>query len=832
MAWRNIRLNLNWGSAAQCDITNFDLLTLSSWPSYVTNYVATPTGTISDFQAGTMFGSSPDYVSGRKSDPSCTLDIYMSGYSMFSYGAEFITGDYRWGFVAAVDDEAQKGFFAVIIKSIWSNDVSWWAGEQPPAPGNNRRNGLYTLLTGNEYIEPNWRAAEGVTGKNGAFSFSKIAQDAINNAEPVHGATDSAIERFSDQTEIGNLLKNAPANTEIEPIFAGLSDSLGLELIDVPAPIPISIGQTGVYLKQNGTAFWSRVFTSSIADKVYLSFLMDDNQQKAIPSFLYVTLNPYSIDYNIDDNLDDTQKTRLYLWLNSHSPAPEDNEEEDPTGVDPWIDEPIDGLEAPTIDAIGTGFTSLYQVTKGELEDLARFLWSDNFVDNVTKFFSDPREIIVGLTIMPFAPEVGDPETIVAGGISTGIVGNPLTSQYQVYDFGEVEIQKAKGNFLDYGGYTVITAHLPFVGSHTLSTNDVMGKTLSLSYILDFMTGSCVACIKVNGSAHYFFGGAAGIQVPTSSEDFSRLYSSVLSAGASIGGALATVASGGLSAPMAVGAAAAIAANTMNMAPNVSFTSGSGSINGMLSSQSAYITVETPKEKLASNEDLDISQFDFIGQLSLTSGKVKNYNGFTKCYKAHLDGVTATDEEKKEILSYLMNGYRREEGSALPDVTPVTTGNSVILFLKCTSEDDVLGKNWDETNLKLEGKIIYNQSILTPQFVIKGDVTGYNYAYIPLFNRYYYIKDVIVNEKDAETVSFKVDPLQSFKAEIDECDIMVERNRDSVSAKMNDSQYFTLQNKDMYTVHFKNPANRKKVKFDRNNNCYILTIAGTAAPTS
>ena len=685
---------------------------------------------------------------------------------------------------------------------------------------------LYPYIMAAMAVVPyNWRAADSVTGKNGTFSFSKIAENAINNGDAVHGATDAAIERFSEQTEIGNLLKNAPANTEIEPIFAGLSDSLSLELIDVTTPMPISIGQTGVYLNQNGTTFWSKVFTSGVADKVYLSFLMDDNQQKAIPSFLYVTLNPYSIDYNIDDNLNDTQKTKLYLWLNSHSPAPEDNEGEEPGGVDPWTDEPVDGLEAPNIDAIGTGFTSLYQVTKGELEDLARVLWSNNFVENISKFFADPREIIVGLTIMPFAPNVGDPETIIAGGISTGIVGNPLTSQYQVYDFGEVDIQKAKGNFLDWGGYTTITAHLPFVGSHSLDTNDVMGKTLSLSYIMDFMTGSCVACIKVNGSAHYFFGGAAGIQVPTSSEDFSRLYSSVLSAGASIGGALATVATGGLSAPMAVGAAAAVAANTMNMAPNVSYTSGSGSINGMLSSQSAYITVETPNEKIAAD------QFSYIGQLSLTSGKVKNYDGFTKCYKVHLDGVTATDDEKKEILNYLMNGYRRETGSTLPSVTPITTGNSVILFLKCTSEDDVLGKSWSSTSLKLEGKLVYNQSILTPQFVIEGDVTGYNYAYIPLFNRYYYIKDIVVNEKDIETVSFKVDPLQSFKTEIDECDIMVERNRDSVSAKMNDAQYFTLQNKKITTVHFKDPTTRKKIKFDRNNNCYILTIAGTAAQT-
>ena len=672
-------------------------------------------------------------------------------------------------------------------------------------------------------VEYNWRAAEGVSGKNGEFSFSKIAQDYINNAEAVHGATDANIERFVEQTEIKYMLKNAAEGVLITPIYAGESDHLSVEYITNPTPIPLPINQTYVGIYQGDVLIWSTTFLTGAVDKVYLSFLMDDTLEIAVPSLLYVNLNPYSIDYNIDYIASDTDKHKLYLWLNSHSLAPDINDGDPAGDVDPWEDEPIDGLEVPSIDCIDTGFTTLYQVTKGELEELSSFLWSDDFVDNVSKFFSDPREIIVGLTIMPFAPSVSGSRTIIAGGISTGISGAPLTSQYKIFDFGEVYIQKAKGNFLDWGGYTVITAHLPFVGSHTLDVNDVMGKTLSLSYILDFMSGSCVACIKVNGSAHYFFGGTCGIQVPTSSEDFSRLYSSVLSAGASIGGALATVASGGLTAPMAVGAASAVAANTMNMAPTVQFSSGSGSINGMLSNQSAYITVETPNEKIAKN------QFDFVGQLSLTSGKVKDYDGFTKCYKAHIDGISATEDEKNEILNYLMNGYRREEGSTLPDITPLTTGNNVILFLKCNSESDVLGKTWDNnTALKIEGKLVFNQSILTPSFIIKGDAIGYNYAYIPLFNRFYHIKDIIVNQQDIETVVFKVDALQSFKAEIDECEIMVERNTNKVTAKMNDTQYFTLQNKDVKTIHFKDPSTRKKVKFDRNNNCYILTIAGSS----
>ena len=712
------------------------------------------------------------------------------------------------------DVSAQKAKF--VSGTVFSGSTLYWNDYSSQSDAQQRA--LYPYVKAAADVqEPDWHAVNSVSGELGTFEFSKIAQEHINGGNAVTTTDPTYIERFIGSTELTQMIKNVQIGSPKICMYSGAHPPY----------------QPGNYLKianDGGTPQQIELIFYNAGvqfQSLVFNFTAGHNNHYGAMSIIDVVENPLGITYN-QSSLGMSPSNAMYVWLleSDDSVTPEVNKNDPGKGSDPWgTPDDIAPLTAPTISAIDTGFTSMFQVTKTQLQSLSDFLWSDAFVDNVKKFFSDPREIIVGIAIMPVAPEVGSDMTIQAGGISTGITGKPLTSQYKLLeDIGTVYIQAENGNFLDYPPYTKITVHLPFCGEHSLDVNDVMGKTLKLSYLFDFLSGSVVAAIKVDGSTNYFFGGSCGMQVPSSSEDFGRMYSSILSAGATLGSALATVATGGLTAPLAIGAGAAMAANGMQMSPDVQHTSGSGSINGMLGNQSAYITVEKPNAKLA--ED----QKDFVGNMALITEYIRNVKGFIKCYKYHLDGVTATLDERKEIESYLSNGFRRETGSTLPSVTPVTTGNSTILFMKCTSENDVMGKTWNNTTLKLEGKIIYNQSVLSPEFVINGDVTGYNYAYIDLFKRYYYISNITVNEKGMMTVSFKVDVLQSFKSQIDDCRVIMERSTDLEASMMNDPQYWTLQNKDVSPYYFKK-SNGDDVVFSRSNNVFILTIAGSNART-
>lgn len=725
------------------------------------------------------------------------------------------------GFLYSETD--QKAYFVCMVREDTSGSKLYVYF----ASSNNNASTLYPYVKAAiDVQEPDWHAVNSVSGELGTFEFSKIAQTHINGGNAVTTTDPTYIERLMPQTELTQILKNIPVATSRNYIYSGAHPPYQPGNYLKIANDGGTPQQVELIFYNAGVSFHSVILTLTPGHKYYLSFLIDRNNRYGALSIIDYVTNPIGVSYN-QSTLGMNPSSAMYTWLleSDDSVTPDINKEEEPSGVDPWPGDDVDPITEPNISAIDTGFTSMFQVTKDQLQNLSNFLWSSAFVDNVKKFFNNPREIIVGVAIMPVAPSVGSDMIIQAGGISTGIYGKPLTSQYKLMqDVGSVYIQKEKGNFLDYPPYTKITVHLPFCGEHTLDVNDVMGKTLKLSYLFDFLSGSVVAAIKVDNSTNYFFGGNCGMQVPTSSEDFGRMYSSILSAGATLGTALATVATGGLTAPLAIGAGAAMAANGMNMSPDVQHTSGSGSINGMLGNQSAYITVEKPIEKLAE------AQNTFSGRMCLITKYISDCTGYIKCFKYHLDGVTATIEERKEIEDYLKNGFRRETGSTLPDVTPVTTGNSVILFMKCTSENDIMGKTWNNTTLKIEGKLVYNQSILTPEFQIKGDVTGYNYAYIPLFNRYYYIKNIVVQEADIETVSFKVDVLQSFKSEIEGCRVILERQQNKVSSLMNDPEYWTLQNKDVKQHYFRDSSGNQ-IKFSRDNNVFILTVAGSNART-
>lgn len=757
-----------------------------------------------------------------------TFEIYNNGVKLgdsgldeYLYAADreykYNNDKISFGIACGVDRATGKGTIYAVIKQDNNNYhrfvVVWLFNLNDYNRGVDNST-IYEILTDNEYHAHTWKPVASVSGKNGKFDFTMLYEQDINNGDPVHNAGVDVLERISEQTKVATLAQNLGDQVETPIIYAGKVDFMSIEAGFLPL---ITSYTLSFYLSDTTTPFY---VINNVLPDVYLSFIIDEENQVARPSLIHVTQrNPFTCDYNIE--LPTTaQQATLYTWLKAHSEIPSETEDDPDGNTLPLIPDTIAGLSKPSASAIDTGFTTLYRVDPTVLKSLATYLWSDNFWDNINKFFDDPREIVVGVSIMPVDPEVGSQVHIEAGGIDTGVMGYPLTSQYVLLDdFGSITIPKSKGNFLDYPPFTKVIAHLPFVGEHPLDVNDIMGKTLTLEYIFDFLSGSCVACIKVDGSAHYFFGGSCGIQVPISSEDYGRQYSSILSAGATIGSALATVATGGLTAPLLIGAGANSIANGMNMSPDVSYTSGNGSINGMLSSQGAYITIETPREKLASN------QSSFIGRTSFINSKLENCSGFTKCYKVHLDGLNCTTEEYNEIMSALLEGVRIETGSTLPDVTPTTQGDTVILFLKMSSESDVIGKTFDtEHYTKLEGKLLYDQSILSPKFVISGDVTGYNYAYIPDFNRFYYITDIVLNQNTVQTVSFKVDALESWKSGILNCNAILERQESKISSQLNDGQYWTEVHKDVTPIYFKKGG--KNSVFARENNVFILTIAG------
>ena len=691
-----------------------------------------------------------------------------------------------------------------------------------PEDGHEQKNRLYNWIKGQAPVSYNWQSVPSISGKNGILSCARVKDDSILTGDDITNiAMDGVI--TPSAANFPTLFSGVPRGMRTPILYAGMVDHMDVQrTTGGPTAFNMYINVAG-----NDVYTWA----TGYFDNSYLGFIIDDENEVA----KVAKINPYEqADIQVGWSMEvgpatDTEMHNIWLFIHSHT-----NEEDNPEinegnpGTDPTYqpDIPVTGITKPGYGALDTGFTSMFRMSDTQLKQLSNFLWSSSFIDVVKKFFNDPREIIVGLSIMPVIPDTGSSTEVRAGGISTGVYGLPLTDQYKFDTYGYARVKAEKGNFLDYSPFTKVTAHLPFVGEHSLDVNDVVGKVLTLKYIFDFLTGSCVAEIDVDGNPRYFFGGACGIQIPTSSEDFGRMYSSILSAGATLGGTLSTIATGGLTAPLTFGAASSMLANGMNSSPTVQFSSGSGSVNGMIGCKTAFLVIEKPIEKIVGDQQ------KFLGRPSFTKRTLSACSGYTKCMQVHLDHIPCTATERAEIERQLINGVRiGTHGSDTPEYTPTTATDHGLIFLKCLSDMDVIGKKWDEEDiLTIEGKLMFEQSFLSPKFIIEGTIiTDYNYCYIPDFKRFYYITEQIARTGALTELHMQVDSLQSWKTEILAADAVIERSaKDSnVNMYFSDNMYWTQANKEVKTVPFTTALDGgDELVFEIPEDNYILTIAG------
>lgn len=87
---------------------------------------------------------------------------------------------------------------------------------------------------------------------------------------------------------------------------------------------------------------------------------------------------------------------------------------------------------------------------------------------------------------------------------------------------------------------------------------------------------------------------------------------------------------------------------------------------------------------------------------------------------------------------------------------------NVTLYVN-NSESNKVGKTLTG-GTTLSGTLRNETSVLSPDLMIEGeDLTGFNYAYIPAFNRYYFIKDITSARQGLWRVSMVVDVLESYK---------------------------------------------------------------------
>ena len=94
------------------------------------------------------------------------------------------------------------------------------------------------------------------------------------------------------------------------------------------------------------------------------------------------------------------------------------------------------------------------------------------------------------------------------------------------------------------------------------------------------------------------------------------------------------------------------------------------------------------------------------------------------------------------------------------------------------SPNNKIGKHLD-AEVTFSGSLRDTSKMLNPEVMIEtNSLNGFNYAYIPQFNRYYFIKEIESYRTGLWVVKMEVDVLESYKASILNLDCIIEATED------------------------------------------------------
>lgn len=316
------------------------------------------------------------------------------------------------------------------------------------------------------------------------------------------------------------------------------------------------------------------------------------------------------------------------------------------TGTFDLSSDSIDFPSLPTLTAVSTGLVSIYTPTLTQLNSLASFLWNANptDVDWWKKLVANPLDLILGLSIVPVAVPAGASQNIKVGLIDTGVAMTKAATQFVTVDCGSINVAEVWGSALDYSPFTKFSIYLPFIGTRTINTDDIMGKTVHVKYNVDLLSGACTAMVKCGGSVLYQYSGACAISLPLTGETFTSMITSTIQLAASLG---ATVASGGA----AAGITAASAANSvMSMKPQIERAGGVSGAAGQLGIMTPYLIAEVPRQSVPARYNT------FAGYPSNINAVLGDLTGYTEIETIYIKGISATKTELDEIETLLKAG--------------------------------------------------------------------------------------------------------------------------------------------------------------------------------
>lgn len=306
-----------------------------------------------------------------------------------------------------------------------------------------------------------------------------------------------------------------------------------------------------------------------------------------------------------------------------------------------------------------------YFLTPNQVPDVKKFLFSDTFVDNVRRLWTNPAEYVISLVCYPFdVASTGLTTTsgvVSVGGVSSDIAAAALTDKGVPYFYGgSVYVDKYYNSYLDFEPYTSIDIYIPYIGVRPLNVSQVVGHTLCIGYYIDLNTQQITALIGLDGQGGNLgqvvtqFVGSIGIQTPLSGTSAQDMIRNIVAQTSGLITGVGAIAGGVMSAnPALLASGVASTSNALlgggHTAP--SYYGSLSPVSGLYTPQVAYLIINRPRQAMPAAY---LAQQGFSSNYS---GKVSQFSGYLECASVSISSTnTMTEQEQQEIINLLTGG--------------------------------------------------------------------------------------------------------------------------------------------------------------------------------
>lgn len=340
-------------------------------------------------------------------------------------------------------------------------------------------------------------------------------------------------------------------------------------------------------------------------------------------------------------------------------------------------------------------FFNTYCLSRTQLRQLSEYMYTEMPTNQSTEDFltNNPIDVIINLQMFPFTIAAGVTLDILMLGKLKPRYWDATASEWKdilvynvptqviILDCGSCTYYPEYGvhDFRNYEPYCTAELELPYCGNIKIPTSVYLNHTIKVKYIVDLITGACLALVYRDDLAYLAVTGQIGTQFPVSALQSADLQASIMRkqtqygeslinvARSTIGGALSV--QGAANAAPAPGASTALGAytgllsafNQLEQAEfNVEHIQVPFTMHGSSSPMTSFANEQYPRlilKRPVMLPDYNAENYGHIvGFACNITAPLSAFSGLTVCSTANLDGVAATEAEKQLLRRALLDG--------------------------------------------------------------------------------------------------------------------------------------------------------------------------------